>query len=85
MRILFEHPPLHQGMAHAVRLTPELHEPAVVHDAVDDRGRHMVVSEDRPPAGELQIRGDHDRLPLVGVGEALLRISSILSTPIIPL
>lgn len=58
-------------MAHAVRLAPELDEPAVVDDAVDDRRRHLVVPEYRPPAGELQVRGDHDRLPLVGVGEDL--------------
>jgi len=32
-------------MAHAVRLAPELDEPAVVDDAVDDRGRHLVVPE----------------------------------------
>ena len=64
-------PSLHQGVAHAVRLAPELDEPAVVDDAVDDRRRHLVVPEYRPPAGELQVRGDHDRLPLVGVGEDL--------------
>lgn len=33
-------------MAHAVQLALELHEPAVVHDAVDDRGRHLVVPDD---------------------------------------
>ena len=49
---VFEHLPLHQSMAHAIGLPLELHESAVVHDAVDD-GRHLVVTEDRPPAGKL--------------------------------
>ena len=43
----------------------------MVHDAVDDRSRHLIVSEDQPPAGELQVRGDHDRLSLVGIDEYL--------------
>lgn len=53
----FEHPPLHQGVAFTVRLSFKLHEPAVVNDSVDDRGRHLVVPEDRLPAGELQVSG----------------------------
>ena len=49
-------------MAHAVGLPFELHEPAVVDDAVDDR-RHLVVSEDLEhearlrPGGEARGRG----------------------------
>lgn len=39
---------LHEGMAHAVGLPFELHEPAVVDDAVDGRRRNLVVSEGRP-------------------------------------
>lgn len=71
MRTVFEQPALHECVVHAVRLSFELHEPAVMHDAVDDRGRHLVVPEDRSPAGELQVRRDHHRLALVGVGEDL--------------
>ena len=43
----------------------------MVDDSVDDCSRHLVVPEDRPPAGELQVRGDCDRLSLVGIGEYL--------------
>ena len=57
-------------MAHAVGLPFELHEPAVVDDVIDSR-RNLVVSEDRPPVGELHAGGDHDRLSLVGIGEYL--------------
>lgn len=71
MRTIFEQPALHECVAYAVRLSFELHEPAVMHDAVDDRSRHLVVPEDRSPAGELQVRRDHHRLALVGVGEDL--------------
>ena len=38
---------LNESMAHAVGLPFELHEPAVMDDAVDGR-RHLVASEDRP-------------------------------------
>ena len=48
----------------------QLDEPSVVDDAVYDSG-HLVVAERRPPPAELQVRGDHHRLPLVGVGEDL--------------
>ena len=34
-------------------------------------GGHLVVPEHRPPPAELQVRGDHHRLPLVCVGEDL--------------
>lgn len=71
MRTISEQPALHECVAYAVRLSFELHQPAVMHDAVDDRSRHLVVPEDRSPAGELQVRRDHHRLALVGVGEDL--------------
>lgn len=68
---LFEHLPLpYEGVTHAVGLPAELDEPSVVDDAVYDGG-HLVVAERRPPPAELQVRGDHHRLPLVGVGEDL--------------
>ena len=40
-------------------------------DPVDDGGGHLHVAEDRAPATELQVGGDRDRLPLVGVREHL--------------
>lgn len=71
MRALFEHLPLpHEGMTHALGLPAELNEPPVVDDEVYDDG-HLVVAEHRSPPDELQGRGDHHRLPLVGVVEDL--------------
>ena len=64
MRALFEHLLLpHEGVTHALGLPAELDESPVVDDAVYDGG-HLVVAEH-------QVRGDHHRLPLVGVGEDL--------------
>ena len=72
MRTTSEHLPLlHKGMLHAVGLTSELDEPAVVHDAVDDGRSHLVVPEHPSPAGELQVGRDDHALALVGVGEDL--------------
>ena len=49
VRTVFEHLPLlHEGVPHAVGLAAELQEPAVVGDAVDDRGGHPVVAEAEP-------------------------------------
>lgn len=45
----------------------ELDEPAVVDDAVHDRGGELVVREDRAPPAELHVRGEHDAPPLVRV------------------
>lgn len=71
MRALFEHLPLlHEGVTHAVGLPAGLDEPPVVDDAVYDGG-HLLAVEHRSPPAELQVRGDHHRLPLVGVGEDL--------------
>ena len=47
------------------RALRQLDEPPVVDDAVYDGG-HLVVAEHRSPPAELQVRGDHHRLPLVG-------------------
>lgn len=53
-------------------LATELDESPVVGDAVDHGGGHPVVPEHRPPPAEPQVRGDHHRLRLVGVGEEYL-------------
>lgn len=50
----------------------ELDEPAVVDDAVHDRGGELVVREDRAPPAELHVRGEHDAPPLVRVGYDLV-------------
>ena len=72
MRALFERLAfLHEGVADAVGLAAELDEPPVVDNAVDHGGSHPVVPEHRSPPAELQVRDDHHRLPLVGVGEDL--------------
>lgn len=63
-------PLLHEGVTHVAGLPAELDEPSVVDDVVYDGG-HLVVAECRSPPAELQVRGDHRRLPLVGVGEDL--------------
>ncbi len=50
------HLPLpHERVPHLAGLAPKLDEPAMVNDAVYNRGRHLVVNEHRPPAGELQV------------------------------
>ena len=58
-------------MPRAAGLAAELDEPAVADYAVDDGRRHLVVAEDRAPPAELEVRRDHRRLGLVGVGEDL--------------
>lgn len=71
MRALFEHLPLpHEGVTNVLGLPAEMDEPPVVDDAVYDGG-HLVVAEYQSPPAELQVRGDHHRLPLVGVDEDL--------------
>lgn len=49
----------HEGLADAVALPSEFHEPSVVDDAVDDRGGEFVVREDRAPFAELDVRGGY--------------------------
>lgn len=61
----------HEGVSDAVGLATELQEPAVVDDAVDDRGGHLVVSEHGAPAGELEVRGQDEAAFLVGIGDDL--------------
>ena len=46
-------------MLHPLTRPVELDEPAVVHDAVDERGGELVVAEHDAPFGELDVGGDH--------------------------
>lgn len=43
----------------------------MVHDAVDDRGGHVAVSEHLAPPSELQVRGEHHAPLLVGIRDDL--------------
>lgn len=61
----------HQGVAVAVRLATEPDGPAVVHDAVDDRGGHVAVAERLAPPSELQVRGEHHAPSFVGIRDDL--------------
>lgn len=49
----------------------ELHEPAVVRDAVDDRRRELVVREDGAPPAGLDVGGGYDAPPPVALGYQL--------------
>lgn len=46
-------------MLHPLARPVEIDEPAVVHDAVDERGGELVVAEHDAPFGELDVGGDH--------------------------
>lgn len=51
----------------------------MVHDAVDHRCRHQVVTEDVAPAGEGQVRGQDQRGVFIAAGDELEeQIGSIL-------
>ncbi len=45
----------------------EAEDPAVVDDAVDDRGGHVPVAEHVAPSAELEVRGEDDAAGLVAV------------------
>lgn len=49
----------------------ETDDPAVVHDAVDDRGGHVPVAEHVAPPAELEVRGEDDAAGLVAVRDDL--------------
>ena len=49
----------------------EADDPAVVHDAVDDRGGHVPVSEHVAPPAGLEVRGEDDAAGLVAVRAGL--------------
>lgn len=58
-------------MLHPLARPVELDEPAVVHDAVDERGGELVVAEHDSPFGELDVGGDHQAPLLVAVAQHL--------------
>ena len=58
-------PAEHKRLADAAVLPGELEQASVVHDPVDDRGRELVVREDRAPFAGPDVRGGRDAPPLV--------------------
>lgn len=58
-------PSEHERLAGAVALPGELEQTSMVHDPVDDRGRELVVREDRAPFAGPDVRGGRDAPPLV--------------------
>lgn len=58
-------------MLHPLARPVELDEPAVVHDAVDERGGELVVAEHDAPFGELDVGGDHRAPLLVAIAQHL--------------
>lgn len=64
--------PEHKALLQPVARAPELHEPAVVHDAVDDRRREPVVREDGAPPAGLDVGGGYDAPPPVALGYHLV-------------
>lgn len=55
MRGVLEHLPLlHEHVAHAVDLAPELDEPPVVDDVIDHGRPHLVGSEYRAPPADFR-------------------------------
>lgn len=58
-------PSEHERLADAVALPGELEQASMVHDPVDDRGRELVVREDRAPFAESDVRGGRDAPPPV--------------------
>ena len=59
--------PEHERMLHPLARPVEIDEPAVVHDAVDERGGELVVAEHDAPFGELDVGGYHQATLLVAV------------------
>ena len=62
---------LHEGVSVPVGFAVETDDPAVVHDAVYDRGGHVSVSEHVAPPAGLEVRGGDDAAGLVAVRAGL--------------
>lgn len=65
-------------MLDAVGLAREVQEPAVVDDPVDDRGGHMIITEDGTPLGKRQVRRQDETALFIGVGDDLEQQSRAL-------
>ena len=57
----------HEGVFVPVGFAVEAEDPAVVDDAVDDRGGHVPVAEHVAPSAELEVRSEDDAAGLVAV------------------
>ena len=60
----------HEGVFVPVGFAVEAEDPAVVDDAVDDRGGHVPVAEHVAPSAGLEVRGGDDAAGLVAVRAA---------------
>lgn len=61
----------HEGVSVPIGFAVEADDPAVVHDAVYDRGGHVPVSEHVAPPAGLEVRGEDDAAGLVAVRDDL--------------
>lgn len=61
----------HEGVSVPVGFAVEADDPAVVDDAVDDRGGHVPVAEHVAPSAGLEVRGGDDAAGLVAVRDDL--------------
>lgn len=61
----------HEGVPVPAGFAVEADDPAVVHDAVYDRGGHVPVSEHVAPPAGLEVRGEDDAAGLVAVRAGL--------------
>ena len=61
----------HEGVPVPIGFAVEADDPAVVHDAVYDRGGHVPVSEHVAPPAGLEVRGEDDAAGLVAVRDDL--------------
>ena len=61
----------HEGVSVPIGFAVEADDPAVVHDAVYDRGGHVPVAEHVAPPAGLEVRGEDDAAGLVAVRDDL--------------
>jgi hypothetical protein len=57
-------------LAHAVAVAANRDEMAVVHESIDQRGRHDVIAEDLTPLFKAFVCGQHGRCVLVAASTA---------------
>lgn len=60
-----------EGVGESVEGAGESEKPAVVDQAVDDRGGEVVLAEDGAPSREVEVGGDDQPLVLICLGDGL--------------
>jgi hypothetical protein len=58
-------------MPHAVAVAANVHDVAVMDEAIDQRGGHHLIAEDLAPLREALVRGEHGTRPLIASGHEL--------------